>query len=310
MMDQSTSVQFGFLATPVSASFGGVSLHPLPDHSANVEWFSKAANEDGFFYPPLVADYVRLSKNRRRRVPRSERPAAVYRLPASHELSIKQPLVVTHPYSDAVLLVQLLAFIFGTRLQLAEWKFEGRVPERSLLAASIRDDVRMDFVRHVYAWWRTLPPAIRARVNNVFYAYNRAKTAEWDWDAFSQQYVVFDAIFRLHTEITSVESRVPHRTRFAALCQAYKIPYNDDLVCSLYKARNELFHEGMWANAMIGHQAAGSETVQYPRHLNRLNARLLCSLSGYRNSFTASIWWAMGRFRFDAPATKLVEVGQ
>lgn len=181
MNDQSTTARFGFLVTPIKASFDGVSIDPLPDHAQRLGWFSKNANADGFFYPPQVATYVgSLPKKRRVLVPRTERPAAVYHLPASHELSIEAPLVVTHPYSDAVLLTQLLAFIFGTRLQLQEWRFEGRVPEKSMLPATVVDEVRIAFVAHAYAWWTTLAPILRVRVNNVFYAYNRAVAAEWD----------------------------------------------------------------------------------------------------------------------------------
>jgi hypothetical protein len=302
MNDPSTTARFGFLVTPIKASFDGVSIDPLPDHAQRLNWFSKNANADGFFYPPRIATYVG-SLSKKRRVPRTERPAAVYHLPASHELLIKAPLVVTHPYSDAVLLTQLLAFIFGTRLQLEEWRFEGRVPEKSMLPASVADEVSIAFVAHAYAWWKTLTPALRERVHNVFYAYNRAVAAEWDWDAFSQQYMVFDALFRLHTDMTSVNSRSAHRMRFTMLCQAYGIPYNEDLVTRLYNARNELFHESMWASAMIGHQTPGSETVQYPRHLARLNARLLCAITGYKNSFTSSVWWAMGKFYFGTTTT-------
>lgn len=304
MNDQSMTARFGFLVTPINASFDGVSIDPLPDHEQRLDWFSKNANADGFFYPPQIANYTRSGpKKRRVLIPRTERPAAVYHLPASHELSIKAPLVLTHPYSDAVLLTQLLAFIFGTRLQLEEWRFEGRVPKKSMLPASVANEVRIAFVAHAYAWWKTLAPTLRVRVHNVFYAYNRAVATEWDWDAFSQQYMVFDAIYRLHTEITSLNSRSSHKMRFTMLCEAYGIPHNEDLVTKLYNARNELFHESMWASAMIGHQAPGSETVQYPHHLARLNARLLCAITGYKNSFTASAWWAMGQFYFGTTTT-------
>jgi hypothetical protein len=301
MSDQSTSLRFGFLQEPVNTSFDGVRLIPLPDHAQRLDWFTKNSNSDGFYYPPQVATYVtRSSTKRRAKLPQSERPAAVYHLPASHELSITTPLVRAHPYSDAVLLTQLLAFIFGTRLQIEEWRFEGRIPQKSMLAASVTDEVRLGFVQHAYGWWMTLSPALRARVINVFYAYNRAVAQEWEWDEFSQQYIVFDALFRLHADLRCFVSRATHKMRFNVLCQAYEIPYNEGLVTTLYGARNELFHEGMWASAMIGHRAPGSDAVQYPRHLARLNARLLCAITGYKNSFTSSVWWAMGRFRFDA----------
>lgn len=290
--------RFGFLPEPVIASFAGVHIEPLPDHEQRLGWYQKNSNIDGYFYPPLVATY---EGKRPRKVPQTTRPAAVYRLPASHILSIKAPIEPAFPHSDFALLIHSLAFIFGTRLQFEEWKFDGRVPVKPKLAASISTPVRLHFVEHVYEWWKGLPPELKVRVVSLFYAYNCAIAAEWEWDAFYQQYMVFDGLFRLHADLTSLTTKTSHKGRFAILCSAYGIPLNESLVDELYKARNNLFHEAMWAGAMIGHRTAGQNDHYYPHHLARLNARLLCAITAYRNSFTASVWWAMGHFLFQEP---------
>ena len=294
--------RFGFLPEPLVASFSGVQIEPLPDHAQRLAWYQKKSNIDGYFYPPLVATYQGNFKGKKpRKIPRTTRPAAVYRLPASHTLSIKAPIKPAFPHSDFALLIHLLAFIFGTRLQFEEWNFDGRVPAKPQLAASISTPVRIHFVEHVYEWWKGLPSELKVRAVSLFYAYNCSVAAEWEWDAFYQQYMVFDGLFRLHADLSALTPKTSHKGRFAILCSAYGIPINESLVDELYKARNNLFHEAMWAGAMIGHGTSGQNAYHYPQHLARLNARLLCAITGYRNSFTSSVWWAFGQFLFQRP---------
>lgn len=119
-----------------------------------------------------------------------------------------------------------------------------------------------------------------------------------DWDAFHQQYMVFDGLFRLHALLKPLSGRLTHEERFTTLCDAYGIPIDDRIVTLIFQARNNLFHEGTWAGGMMGYGTSEPDALQYPRHLARLNARLLCSIAGYRNSYTASVWWAMGTFWF------------
>lgn len=299
MRVSATPSRFGFLCEPIDASFAGVHIEPLPDHPQRLKWYKKHSNVDGFFYPPQIATYTqRVDGSRGRKVPRTSRPASVFQLPASHTLSIAAPLHSACPHSDAALIIHLLAFIFGTRLQFEEWRFDGRVPTDCTLAASITTPVRVHFVQEAYAWWKALPSKLRTHAVSLFYAFNRANSTEWEWDAFYQHYMVFDGLFHLHAEMTAVRKKIVHKERFAVLCASYGIPYNDQLVKKLYCARNQLFHEAMWADAMIGHRGAAQDTYYYPHHLARLNARILCAITGYRNSFTSSVWWAMGRFHF------------
>ena len=295
-------VRFGFLPEPIAASFSGVHIEPLPDYEQRLDWYHKNSNTDGYIYPPLVATYKgNFERKKWRKIPHTTRPAAVYHLPASHMLSINAPIEPAFPHSDFALLIHTLAFIFGTRLQFEEWKFDGRVPVKSKLAVSISTPVRLHFVEHVYEWWKKLPSELKIRVVSLFYAYNCSIATEWEWDAFYQHYMVFDGLFRLHADLTSLTAKTSHKGRFAILCSAYGIPINELLVNKLYKTRNKLFHEAMWVDAMIGHSSDGQGAYHYPQHLARLNARLLCAITGYRNSFTTSVWWAMGHFLFQEP---------
>lgn len=172
------ATRFGLLYEPYSMSVAGVRIEPLPDYIERRAGYEACSNADGFFYPPQIASYTRKSDGAKpRKLPRTTRPANVYHLPASHIIEIASSIEQTQPYSDANLLIQLLAFIFGTRLQFEEWRFDGRVPTKSVLNISITDTIRTQFVEHVYLWWKTLSPEARARVVNLFYVFNRASSA-------------------------------------------------------------------------------------------------------------------------------------
>lgn len=294
-----TPLRLGFLIEPLAFAFENARLEPVANHAEQRVLFAKQCNKDGFFYPPQTAMYrIRADGTRGRRLTRTIRPAQAFHLPASHTLSVKAPIAPAVPYSDSTFLLQAVAFISGTRLQFEPWRIDGRVPSQSTLGASIPANVHGHFVERAYDWWRALPNEHRIRSINLFHAYNRAASAEWDWDMFTQQYIVFDGLYRLHAEIIGMKKDVGHRKRFDLLTTAYDVPTDTKIVDLLYKARNDLFHEAIWAGSMMGYAPAAPDSVQYPRHLRRLNSRLLCAITGYRNTFTRSVWWAMGSFNF------------
>jgi hypothetical protein len=297
--------KFGFLIDPISGEFEGGAIKPLEDHSKRLEWFQKRSNRDGFYYPPEAATYHVDPKTmeQKQKVERSERPASVYALPASHILSLELPLDVSSTTcSDDALIIYLLAYLHGTRLQFADWHFEGRVPHKSTNNIFFYPEVCFHFLGHTYQWWRSATPEIRTRLINILYVLTRARSLEWDWDAFSHQYMVFDAIYNLHMALNPTSAKAQsHRTRFDVLLSAYGIPCDEDLVNKLYKARNELFHEAMWTGSSIGFGSPQRYAYYYPHHLARLNSRLICGLVDYKNGYAGSVWWAMGTFAFDLP---------
>jgi len=299
-----TLSRIGFLIEPISFRFEHVRLEPLPDHADQGAKFRRHCNADGYFYPPLTASY-RLTKvgTRGRRLPGTSRPALVFHLPASHTLSVDASVLPTHPHphSDSMFILQVLAFITGTRLQFEQWRLDGRVPCTSTLGAWVQSDIQAHFVEYAYVWWRALPTEHQVRSINLFHAYNRAISAEFPWDVFTQQYMVFDGIYRLHAKLAGIKSDVGHHKRLELIAGAYGVPMDDQISKLLYRARNDLFHEAIWAGAIVGYPPELPDSHHFPRYLRQLNARLLCAMVGYRNSFTKSVWWAMGKFLFDRP---------
>lgn len=239
---------------------------------------------------------------RRKKVEKSERPASVFSLPASHEITVASPLGTFDSVpGDVALVMYLLAFVYGTRLQLAEWRFEGRVPVKPVNNIYVTDDICLDFLEHTYGWWRGLSEDQRSRFINVLYVYTRARSLEWEWDAFIYQYMTFDALYRLYADLhpSTQHNSIGHRQRFRVLLGAYDMPIDNSLIDQIYMARNQLFHEALWTDSTIGFGSSDTGAFYLPYHLARLNDRIICNLIGYRNEYAGSVWWAMGTFLFD-----------
>ncbi len=306
-------MEFGFLQIPLKGSFSGVHITPLPDHKERLASLNQHSNQDGYFYPPQVSTYEidLFTHKRRKKVKRTTRPASVYHLPASHQVLIDTPVSpVGNSFEDEALIIHLLAYVYGTRLQFAEWRFDGRVPIKPVHNISITEQTCLNFLKHTYAWWRDLTADQRTRFVNILYVHTRARSLEWEWDAFIHQYMTFDALFRLHTEIRPSKSKISHKKRFAVICSEYGIRSNPGLIDKIYLARNELFHEAMWTRSTIGFDSDDKDAFYLPYHLARLNARIICSMVGYRNEYVGSVWWAMGTFLFDTPKTKAYKPSQ
>lgn len=294
--------EFGFLVAPLAGDFVGGNISPLEDHADRAKWFEERSNRDGYYYPPEVATYKLDPRTRetKEKVARSERPASVYSLPPSHRLRLESPLDTSNTTcSDDALIIYVLAYLYGTRLQFADWRFEGRVPYKPTNNIFFYPETCLDFLGFAYDWWRSQPPGIRTRLINILYVLTRARSLEWEWDAFAQQYMVFDAIYRLHITLNPTAPKTRnHRGRFDVLLSEYGIPRDNALVDKLYKARNELFHEAMWTGSTIGFGSANQDSYYFPHHLSRLNSRLICGIVGYQNDYLESVWWSMGTFPF------------
>jgi hypothetical protein len=300
MHSSAVQLRFGFLQDPFEFKTPEYEILPLSDHEARRNSLLLESHRDGYFYPPQVSSYTsEFDRTAETFVPRSTRPTQMFQLCASHTLRICKPIKSVAPFSDAIFLTQVLAFLNGTRLQLDTLRFDTRIPFESVLGARVNLEVQANFLARSYQCWKVMDAEQMSSAVNIFYAFNRANGAEFEWDMFMQQYIVLDAIYRYYVNKISCKTRHPHKDRIAFLCKELDLQMNVDLIDRLVRARNDLFHEGMWAGAVIGFAEQVPDAIHLPRHLRRLNARLLCAVSGYQNSFTRSVWWAMGAFPFD-----------
>ena len=298
------AVEFGFLANPVSADFSEFSISPMDDHSARLGWISATSNADGFYYTPTVATYEQNPSTsvEDRKVSRSERPAQSFSLPSSHTLVVHNCLVqYPHIGNDESLIIYALALIFGTRLQRSEWRFDGRVPIVRQDSFSITDSTAVDFVLHTYRWWKDQSEDVRFRFISTLYSHTRASSIEFEWDSFPVHYMVFESLFKLQSCLTPITKKdvADHKSRFGYLLNKYNITHNVGTVERLYKERNSLFHEALFASAPVGFATAGGNEHLLPMYLSRLNARLICCIVGYDNRFSRSGWDFFGWQLFD-----------
>jgi hypothetical protein len=296
------SLEFGFLQEPLKGNFLGVSFEPVDDYTEKLSILKTITNIDGFYYPPEVARYTTDTtiENIKEKIEKSEKPALVYPLFSSHTLSIQHPVSSSNePCSDAALIIYLMAYIFGTRLQPSEWKFDGRIPFKSNKEFAIHDSTCLHFLENVYRWWRNLKEQQRRKFVNILYVYTRAKSLQWDWDVFIHQYMVFDALYKLHVELQPYKTANNHKARFNILCGEYSV-FDDQLITRIYNARNNLFHEAMWiGDSTIGFGSPDSDAYLLPQYLASLNSQIICGITGYKNQYTRTAWWSRQMLLFD-----------
>lgn len=233
--------------------------------------------------------------------PNSERPATVFYLPESHTLYIENPLSEENVrYEDAGLLIHILGYFFGTRLQFSNWRFDGKVPIKCKNDFSFSADIPSIFISHVYQKWKTLDAKLRILYINILYMHGKAKSCEWHWDEFLYQYMVFDAIYNFATEGKKIKG-LTHEGRFKYLCDKFVIHYdNENQFKEIYMLRNDLFHEGLWDGGMPGFsQKNRINSYRNLKQLERLNSRLIVEISGYKNISKPPSYWSLGLEPFD-----------
>lgn len=253
-------------------------------------------SEDGFIYPPCdIREGVDTITGGSIRI--AGKPASVFYLPASHVLQIKKPISEKRfRFEDGALIIHLLGFFFETRLQFYDWRFDGRVPIKQSGLFRYRGSVPRHFISLVYNKWKTWKNDARNRYINILYMYRRARSLEWEWEEFINQYLVFDAIYKLHLALGGKRAG-RHKDRFVMLCDEYSIRYELDQIDSISERRNELFHEALWDGGTPGLKF--SDSFQLAGWLSRLNSRLIVAIAGYQNEYSKSAWWYMGSELFD-----------
>jgi hypothetical protein len=298
-------VDFGFLVRPLSGAFPGVTITPVDDHDERAARFAAESNRDGYFYPPQMATYTTNLRTGELedKIERSTRPASVFPVWSSHSLSIEKPIETGNTqFKDDALIIYALALLYGTRLQVSDWRFDTRIPVRPVNNLYVDDNAAMAFLEHFYGWWKIITPDLRTRVINILYVHTRASALEWEWEAFIQNYMVFDALYDLHRKLVPGSPQNPkHRERFDILLSAYGVAVNPALIDKIYKVRNGLFHEALWTGMTMGYGATDPDAYYLPHHLRRLNARLLCKIAGYDNEYARSVWWSISTFGFGRP---------
>jgi hypothetical protein len=293
---------FGFLRSESELRFEGGLIEPQLSDGELQGYLDRLVNHDGFIYPP---ETVRMNLDPKtlkplREIPGTRRSALLYRLPATHRLSLSSVQSVDELRAGAGgFIMHLLAYVFGTRLQFHDWWFDGRVPVsvRHVHTISISRETIEDLLCHAYAAFSQWKPDQQHLFTNLLYMHSRVPSYEWDWEQFTVEYMVFDACWRFAMLRYKLKAQ-RHRDRVYRLCERFNVPVDEQCIQTILELRKQLFHEALWDGSSPGTPPRGDATLSH-HNLRRLNQRLIPALLGYRTSYVEKRWWCMGVCVFD-----------
>ncbi|MDD5643054.1 MAG: hypothetical protein PHX53_15500 [Syntrophales bacterium] len=299
---------FGFLNRNLTLEFDGGIISPVEHFNEYADYVEKYTNQDGFCYPPLEHT-VRVNpatEEAIEEVPKTERPALLHRLPPPHEIRLFEPLesITKLRKGPGSLVIHLLAYLYGTRLQFYDWWFDGRIPiteNAKTHNIAIRETTTRHFLSHSFKTWQNWDDKCKKLFINIIYTHSRVPSYEWPFERFIIEYMVFDGCYSLAKKIFNVNAST-HKGRFKALCERFEIPFEErkETVDEIYKLRHQLFHYTLWDNSMPC--SGGSESAfMAPYHLRRFNQRLIPALLEYKTPYIRTGWWYLGSWVFDQP---------
>ncbi len=296
--------KIGFLPYEEPIQFYNGGLYPIKEFEETREVINKEANLDGFFYPPVmhtVRQSLEVVNNnleiKEKVVSNSNRPVHLFKMPASHKIEIIRPVSGNDPKKgDGLFLTYLVAFHFGIRLQFCDWWFDGRVPvkiERDFCATHSATE---NFIDKAYGVWSKASDDGKKLLTNLLFMQSRVKSYEWDWERFLISYMVFDGCYK-YLKKKNNWGKIPHKDRFKAVIDYFKMQYDQDWVDRIVDLRNKLFHETLWDGGQPCN-ANSTLSVTATFHLAKLNSRIITAIFGYKGEYIQSSWCSGSMFLF------------
>ena len=289
--------KIGYLDYSIPINFNDGHIYPLDNFDKINSLMKEKTNEDRFFYPPIINTYRQHFEEvdgklqiREKLIPRTKRPAQVFKMYPSHEIQINKPMFANDPRTnDGLFITYLTAFMFGIRLQIHDWWIDGRVPVAINRDFVIQHSTLEEFIALAYRTWRSSSEKEKSLLNNLLYMQTRIKAYEWDWEKYMIAYMVFDGCFKCLDSAKKIPSQ-SHTKRMQFIIQYFDIETNNEWIDSIIKLRNNLFHEALWGEGQ--HCFSGStNTYRAMLILTKLNSRIIVSLLGYKGKYTQSAWW-------------------
>ncbi|MDR4469847.1 MAG: hypothetical protein MRJ68_16380 [Nitrospira sp.] len=300
--------RFGFLPIERTISFSGGALVLLDNYQDSVGLVNAATNADGFVYPPiermfraqpkiLDGQFVPEDHWDWAEVPKTERPAHLHRLPASHELRLQVPLLNNDiRKNDGAFLMYLAGYLFGYRLQFFDWWLDGRINMKSSHNINVSNDTASKFFSGSYTTWTAWPLDTRRHFTNILYMNSRSELYEWDWERFMITYMVFDACYKHATGMMQVQS-CTHKDRLKEMCGRYGLYYDGGICAEIVDLRNRLFHEALWDGGQPC-SSGGQRSFMFTECLRGINQRLIPAMLGYYTKYIGSRWDCLGTCGF------------
>ncbi len=296
--------KIGYLPYAESLEFSNGGIYPLDNFDNVYQYVNERANKDGFYYPPVVQTYRQRHEvidgtleTIEELVPNTERPAHIFKMPASHEIQIIKPANEDDPRKgDGLFLTYLIAFVFGVRLQFHDWWFDGRVPVNSQQDFCFCPSATEHFIDNAYYIWCKSFDSEKKLLTNILYMQTKVKSYEWDWEKFIISYMVLDGCYKFLNETYGISSN-RHRDRIKTVLEYFNMKLDMEWINRIVCLRNDLFHETLWEGGQPGNSGS---TYSYSAgsHLSKLNNRLIFAILDHRGEYIHSPWWSRSTFAF------------
>jgi hypothetical protein len=279
-------IRFGFLPIEWIIEFDYGKIVAIPEFKKVSRIIKKHLHHDGHFYPPTLESVIAIDLVNSKKTRKTKRPAFLYPVPPSHDLFLTPPNPEANiREGSAGFILHLLAFLFHTRLQFADWFYDGRIPI-DLGSREIHHPSQAGrYLSLAYRVWSGWPPEEQKRFTNILYMHSRRFVYEWEWEKFINQYLVLDACWKMAEmlfglTLSNVDKSIKglHRRRLAALRDEFDL-LGDDFIDSekLATLRNNLFHEVLWHGVRPG-SARNRLDYHMPMRLAILNQQLIFAL--------------------------------
>jgi hypothetical protein len=290
-MSYSYEDKFGYLPYELEFTFSSGKVIPLPRFHKAVEVIQRRTHTDHYVYPP------RKSKSARG-------GASLHRLPSTHLLQLDKrfPDQEQARYGEGGFVMHLLGFLYGHRCHFHNWWIDGRVlvpGEIDHVPPSAKQ--AGELISRALETWHNLATRQRYIAINVLFLHTRTQMYEFEWERFSNSYLVFDAIYALARDtgiLAPNRSAIRHEDRIGRIADQFGIPLDAEKVKHIVKLRNDLLHEALWDERMPGE--ARSEISFYASYwLHKLTKRAMFAVLGLKGTYIRTPWWKLNRSLFD-----------
>lgn len=296
--------KFGFLPEPVKIKFSIGEILPVDDFEDIFKKVLESSYENRYLYPSLLIkrgakynyDYRDINTVKEwEDIPRTLRPSPIMYLPITHKIKVSGPSSSTGRYGIGGFLINLAAFLFGTRAQFHDWRVDGRtaIKRRSCFVSSKKTSELL-FKSAIKVWNRN-PENFKIRLTNILYLYLKALSEEYDWIEFTLMYMVFDSCYKLSNDYYGKLNSKTHLDRLHLMANRFGLYENCEEFILWSKIRNTLFHEAIWCGRTPGSSTKSDKYLHF-LYFQGFVCRIIVSMLEYSGSFVSSTWKSAGLY--------------
>lgn len=276
--------KFGWIPHRIDINGNDISISTLPEFLENVDYVI-----DNYFYPPCVKYYKRnFINNTEKEIQNSQREAPLYLLRYTHKIKISKKNEKKDNHQFLEYIIQFLGFIYGYRTHRENNPTDSRTYTKSNSLHSCPQptwfEKNFDII---IKFWKKLNKRDKIVFTNALFFHNRVKSYTWDWEQFSNEYQVFDALYKVAHNLYCLKAK-SHSLRFDAACKKFNIYYDKNVLRTIVKLRNDIIHEALWdGNLPITKSIKG---ISYFNYLHKFNQRFGLAIMGFKGEYIKLPW--------------------